>query len=1024
MLDPAILSDPAVVTIALNIISTGISAGLSKATTKVFRPQDITGYLNLLSFSDRIEQEIDFDGIPTTDLKNLDTFIVNEQIIDIISQIYLDSEKSPTEIENEFVQVFCEIKPIGERSTEAFARKLFLCIRLASNDILHSIIMQGDLLAHEYKDQERHKEKRERLERIERNTVSIVSLLQAQTGAISSFLPTEKIDDELKESVDLINNHQYEKAKTKVSEVIGLLKNTSPENKKLLSKAYHLLAVVYNRNKQIGGDFNIAEQHAIRSLDYDPSNDKAKGCLASIYINKHGKENFEKSFEISSPLWEKSDQTNPQFLEAYLWGLFFTKSAADAINFFESSKKAQDLVEQNDLLSNVLARFYILLKNPRESLKHINNSIRLDSDNPDHYAIKASAYREISLIEDWLYSDFEVCPRLKKSDCLEKAVINYQKCLSLCKEDRDALLQERVKRDLYSCSIILNQANQRELYQIRFNINPSILPENEQKSLEFFDFIYELNCRNFSTAYNRLINLSDWDKFPYQTKVKIALIFLRRGSPEESRKILKSLESEAEIKKDYQIWINLSFIEALLDNKTGLLQQLEKAKRESTGSKNEEGIFGHIHAMINRYRESGKEIDRMITYLQEHDKKFPEQKLLKAIPVSENEEKPSREIIDFYKDAVERDQNVKKIFTEHQVPSYILADAHRLTYPELMTRLKDPNFHLHYYPPDKGSQQEIIENFNYGERFVFDYSSLLNLAKMDLLWELEKIPGKLSISTSLFNQIQSDLVYYENSDLRKLWNFIRFTGRISIVDVDIDPGKYEELLKYVNKWIVDTIELVSTVEKSVLVSDDYNLIRLIKSQKCNGTTTLIFLKILLEKGHIDPKIYGVALGVLADQMYIILPFDGEDLFHIVIDDDCKIKLRSYHLINHITIPEVRPSAYTRQFDYFIDKLWKSGALAEDKINWLSLITERMIFAINQRRDMRQTAEANIVMFDLKKIWGNIVPLCKLSDLTNLEEKCTTLFAKDPSKSLEEYVRHLITQRRAVLSEGNTQLSEH
>jgi Tfp pilus assembly protein PilF len=1013
--------DPTIYAIAINIIATGISAVLTKTGKKVFSPQDIVGYLNILSFSDILEDEIDFTDIPYSDIKNLDTFIVNEQILNIISQLYVDTEKSPTQIESEFVQVFCEIKPIGDRSTEEFGRKLFLCIRRASNVILHSKIMQGDLLAHEYKDQERHKEQRETLERIERYAAS---LYQVQTGAISSFLPTEKIDAELKESVDLINNRQYEKVKAKVFEVIGILKTASPENKKLLSKAYHLLAIAYNRDKQIGGNFDIAEQYANLSLEYDPSNDKAKGCLASIYINKHGKENFKKSFEISSPLWEKSDHTNPQFLEVYLWGLFFTKTAEDAINFFESSKKAQDLVEQNDLLSNVIARFYILLKNPKESLKHINNSIRVDKNNPDHYAIKANAYRQISLMEDWLLSDFEVCPRLKKNDCLEKAVINYQKCLSLCKEDRDLLLKESVKKELYSCSIILNRANQKEFFQIRFNINPSVLHEDEQKSLEFFDFIYELNCRNFSTAYTRLINLKDWDKFPYQTKVKIAVIFLRRGGPEESRKIFKLLESEAEKQKDIQIWINLSFIEALLDNKAGLFQQLEKAKRESAGSKDEEGVFGHIHAMVYRYRDSGKEIDRMITYLKEHDKKFPEQKLLKAIPINKKEEKPPSEIIDLFKDAIERDQKTKKIFTEYQVPSYILADIHRLTYPELMNRLKDPNFHLRYYPPDKGSQQEITKNFYYGEWFVFDYSSLLNLAKMDLLWELEKIPGKFSIPTSLFNQIQSDLVYYENSDLRKLWNFIRSTGKISIVDVDADPAKYEELLKYVNKWIVDTFELISSIEKSVLVSDDYNLIRLTKSQNCKGTTTLIFLRFLLDKGHIDTKLYGIALGVLADQMYIILPFDGEDLFHIVVDDNCKITLRSYHLINHISIPEVRPSAYTRQFDYFMNKLWKSGALAEEKIHWLSVITERMIFTINQRCEMSQTAEADIVMFDLKKIWGNIVSLCKLSDLATLEEKCTTLFAKDSSKSLDEYVRHLIKQRRAVFSEGNTQSSNH
>jgi len=1016
MVDPSFLSDPNLIAIYLNIISTGICAGFGKAKRVIFRPQDITGVLNLLSFSDRIERETEFEGISTTELRGLDTFIVNEQITDIISQIYLDSEKTPTEIENEFVQVFCEVKPIGEQSTDEFARKLFLCIRSASNALLNSKIMQGELLAHEYKDEERHKEEIEILGRIEQNTNS---LLQAQTGAISSFLPTEKIDEELKESVELIKTNQFEKAKTKVFEVIGVLKNAHPENKKLLSKAYHLLAVVYNKNKQIGGDFDIAEYYVRRALDYDPSFDKATGCLASILINKYGRENFVKSFEISAPLWEKSDQTNLQFLEVYLWGLFFTKSAEDAIKFFESSKHAQDLVQKNDILSNVVARFYLSIHNPRESLKYINNSIKLDANKPDHFAIKASVYHEISLKEDWIYSDFEICPRLKKTDCLEKSIAYYKKCLSLCKEDQDVLLMEKVKIDIYTSLIILNSTNNKEVHKVRFCINPSIFSENEQKTLEFFDFLYFLNSRNFSTAYNQLINLKDWDTFPYRTKVNIAITFLKRGSPEEARKILKSLESEAEKQKDIQIWINLSYCEALLNNKVGLLQQFEKAKRDSAGSKNEEGVFHHIHSMINRYRDSGKEIDRMLSNLQEHDEKFPQQKLLKAIPVSQKEEKPPREIVDWYKAAIEQDQRTKKIFTEHQVPSYILADFHRLTYPELMTKLKDPNFHLRYYPPDKGSQRELIENFNYGKSFVFDYSSLLNLAKMDLLWELEKIPGTFLITTSLFYQIQSDLVFYENSDLRKLWDFIRSTGKITIINVDIPSGKYEELLKYVNKWIVDSFELVSIVENTVLVSDDYNLIRLIKSQNCKGTTTYTFLMLLLENRNIDPKTYGFALGVLADQMYIILPFDGEDLFYVVMDDDCKIKIRSYHLINHISIPEIQPSTYTQHFDYFLEKLWKTGSLPEDKINWLTLITERIIFTINQRRELNQKAEVELILVDIIRIWEKIIPLCNQSDLSVLETKCNPLFEKESSKRLLEYIPRLIDQRNKELSKEDS-----
>jgi hypothetical protein len=149
-------------------------------------------------------------------------------------------------------------------------------------------------------------------------------------------------------------------------------------------------------------------------------------------------------------------------------------------------------------------------------------------------------------------------------------------------------------------------------------------------------------------------------------------------------------------------------------------------------------------------------------------------------------------------------------------------------------------------------------------------------------------------------------------------------------------------------------------------------------------------------------------------MYIILPFDGEDLFHIVIDDDCKIKVRSYHLINHITIPEIRPSIYTQQFDYFIEKLWKTGSLPEDKINWLTLITERIIFTINQRRGLNQMAEADLLMFDIIRIWEKIIPLCTQSDLSVLETKCKPLFEKEPSKRLLNHIPNLINQRREVL----------
>jgi len=294
---------------------------------------------------------------------------------------------------------------------------------------------------------------------------------------------------------------------------------------------------------------------------------------------------------------------------------------------------------------------------------------------------------------------------------------------------------------------------------------------------------------------------------------------------------------------------------------------------------------------------------------------------------------------------------------------------------------------------------------------------------MDLLGELERTQTKLLITKSLFKKIQSDLISYEDPTLRKLWDFLRNSNTILIIDIEADSSEFKEISDHFDKWIIDSIKLLTTRKNSILLSDDFNLIRLFKEFKIRGTTTFFFLSYLFENEFIDSKTYGVAIGVLAERMYIILPFDGEDLYHIIMDDDCKVQLRSYHLINHITIPIVTPSIYTRQFEYFIDKLWRSGSLFEDKINWLSLITEKMLFAINQRHELRQPIEAEIILYDLKKIWKNIVPLCRLSDLTILENKCVILFEKDPPNGLKTFILDLIDERKTVLSNGDAELPD-
>ncbi|MBP2144967.1 Tfp pilus assembly protein PilF [Methanofollis sp. W23] len=1015
------MTDPLTGAIFLNLVSSGITSGIKKFSSGILRQQDIEDYLHSISYKDRFKEEVILDEISDEDIDALDVFFKSDEIIEIISQIYIKSDNLPSEIENEFVQFFCEKKPLKEKSNENLAKKLFSYIREICNRVLQELISKDELLAHEYKAEERHKETKEQFKKLK----EMISSSQVLPGIISSTVRIEYIDDELKDSLALIKTKQYEDAKRKIISVIGILNNKPQDNKKMLSTAYNLLAIVYNRDKELGGNYDTAEYYAKQSLEHNPSYEEAKWTLASVYINKGGTENYEKSFSIAKPLWDNSDEKDPKKLEIYLLGIGLTKSPSETIEFFENSNNIQDITKKDDILSNVIAKFYLSTKNPGQSLRFINNSIELNPQDPDHYAVKAEAYREIALAEDCLSSEFELVPKLKKTDCVENALNNYKLALSLCTGETGSLFQERIKKDVYICSSWLNKSKEGEFRQIRSTINLSILSENEQNIIEFLDFVNELNCRNFSSASYKLFSLKEWEKYPYNTKLKLGWIFLNRGSPEEAKRIFKPLESEAESKKDVRFWIYMSIIEALLGNKAGMLQHINKARSVAKGSEDEERIFAHHYAMIQRYidNDKDKETDRFISSIKEYDKRFPDQKILKMIPVDENDDKTPQEIIDYVTDAIESDQRSKKVIQEYQVPLYILANAHHLRFPVLMDRLNDPSFHLRYFPPDEESQQEIKDNFNGGNVFVFDYSSLLNLSKMGLLEELEKIPGTLLITKSLFDTIQSDLISYENQDLRRLWDFIRHSSSITIKDIDANPAKYTAISKHLDEWIVDSIDLASNGDNSVLFTDDFNLIRLSKSFKVKGTTTFIFLNYLLDENYIDSKSYGIAIGTLADRMYIILPFDGEDLFHIVMNDDCKIHLRSYHLINHITIPEVRPAAYIRQLEYFIDKLWESGSLYEDKTRWLMLITERMIFTIHQRCEMKQMADAEILKYDLKQIWKKVISQSKSSELDLLEKECGNLLESESSKIFGEYVQSIITQRRSNLLNGDSHSSQ-
>jgi hypothetical protein len=337
MVDPNSFSDPTFTAITLNLVSSGIASGFNKVAHKIFRSKDIEDYLKSISFNETLIAELPAIETADVDIAALEIFFKSDEILNIFAQFYSDSEKSSDKLESEFVQFFCTINPINLQSpeeNEKIAGILFHCIKKACNEMLLKEIQNGTLLAHEYKAIDRYRELKGGQDRIEKTLSSLKNDINTHApGYIISKVPSEYIDEELKEAIEHIGKNEIEEAKTKLFAIRGILETNPKENKKLLSRVYHLLAITYNRNNLAGGNFETAEHLTKCSLELDPSNENVKGTLASIYINKQGKTNFEKSFSIAASLWEQSDHNNPQFLEVYLWGLFLTKSIVDTIAF-------------------------------------------------------------------------------------------------------------------------------------------------------------------------------------------------------------------------------------------------------------------------------------------------------------------------------------------------------------------------------------------------------------------------------------------------------------------------------------------------------------------------------------------------------------------------------------------------------------------------------------------------------------------------------------------------------------------
>ena len=157
------------------------------------------------------------------------------------------------------------------------------------------------------------------------------------------------------------------------------------------------------------------------------------------------------------------------------------------------------------------------------------------------------------------------------------------------------------------------------------------------------------------------------------------------------------------------------------------------------------------------------------------------------------------------------------------------------------------------------------------------------------------------------------------------------------------------------------------------------------------------------------------MGDLAERFYVFLPFSGDDLFQIVMEDKSKITLRSDHLVNQIFLPGSIVQSFTAVFVRFIDLLWKTGSLPEDKVDWLAFLTEKMNKFIDKQIGDENKQELEKIVPDFVQMWIIAVQQSSKDDLSLLENRVDKLFEQDYFKTFKDNVSRFIKTKKDSLS---------
>jgi tetratricopeptide (TPR) repeat protein len=739
------------------------------------------------------------------------------------------------------------------------------------------------------------------------------------------------IQEEMDKGKKMLDKGDYPEAKEIYLRLLGKIENKVGYETEL-SKIYNNLGAVamYEDNLDLAVDFFN------KAINLNTNFVIAIKNLSAVYLEKSyqskdkdvSAKELTKAEEVIKPLINSSN-TNPLVLQIWLKII----NAKDGVKGIENYLKNDELnlkniLEKDEVINYTLGHIFLESHKLEEAEAYSEKCIELKKA-PENYILRGRVYLGIALEKDvkaHQYSINDISPEFICNTNLSKANSDFNMALEIAQKDDIKILYGELSYLIKLVKTWLKEPVDENLLPKQHNLDESsVLGDQFIKVTELF------RQREYSSSYTELKSMPGFDILPYEEIVRFARTYLYNGQPEIALELFLKTEQEAEKRKDFSYFLDLSMEYVLLGQKNDAIITAQKAKDYSK-DRNRKVAFSHFGAVLLRYaNEEGG--DRLLENALQFNKEYPELHVIESQKVDED----LKQIIQMVEDQRKWADNIKDIFRKNPIPSYFLQKTFKKPYVSVWSG-RDPGMPIEFTLPTVEFLKELESNFDSCDTIIPDYLSLLTLSKLDFLESLLRFGKKIKIPFSLFEKIQNELLQEENKDLRKLWDFLRRNNKVEIIkSVSSDHFKDKKMVDIFEKWLIDDFQL-SKNKNTTLMTDDLRILKFSKSENINSINSWIVLQKITEKGWIDKVMYSRAIGKLAECFYSFISFTGKDLFTIIADDGFKRTARSFYLIDQINQPGSDIRSFSIVFTQFIEEIWKPGFVTEDKIAWLDYLT--------------------------------------------------------------------------------------